>query len=93
MKIGGKVMEQVERHPTLSRDLGEPIEAGSPRLSYSERSGSRYEAAFTVSVSGPWDDGRVRAEIFRTPAESHLLVEYQGVDGWITVYDGNYPCR
>lgn len=85
-------MEQVERNSVVVRELGAPIESGSPRLSYSERSGARYEARFTASVSGTIDDGRIRVEVYRAPAGSYLLVEYQGNEGWMTVYEGDYPC-
>jgi hypothetical protein len=87
------VMEQVERNPTVIRAVGEPIETGSTRLSYSERNGSRYEAGFTVSISGPRGDGRIRSEVYRAPVESYLLVEYESVEGWTTIYEGDYPCR
>jgi predicted ferric reductase len=88
------VLEQVGRNREVTRQLGEPLEPGYfAWLSYSESQGNMRRGAFTTSISGPRDNGRVRAEYYRAPVGSYLYIQFNGGEGWLDLFQGDYPCR
>jgi hypothetical protein len=87
-------LERVKRSPLVLRELGEPIEAGRIAWLYSRESGGgRAETSFGTSVSGPYGSSRIRANSYLAPVGSYLLVQYRSEEGWLDVYNGDYPCR
>ncbi len=86
-------MEQVRQSDLVVRALGEPLEPGFfALLSSHESSGSQSQTIFSTGIEGPRGKGRIRADAYRAPAGSYLLVQFKGEGDWTDVYNGSYPC-
>lgn len=87
-------LEQAQRSPVVMRELGQPVEAGRLAWLYSRESGGgRATASFGTAVSGPHGRSQIRANSYLAPVGSYLLVQYKSAEGWLDIYNGDYPCR
>lgn len=88
------VMEQVRQSAIVTRQLGHPVEPGFVAwLHQRETGGSRASTTFGTTVSGPYGRSQIRADAYLAPAGSYLLVQFKGQEGWLDIYNGDYPCR
>jgi hypothetical protein len=87
-------LKQASTSDIVTRDLGEPIEAGFVAILYSrETGGAQASTRFATGISGPDGKGRIRVDAYRAPVGAYLLVQYRDGDTWIDIYNGAYPCE
>jgi hypothetical protein len=88
------VMEQVRRSEVVRRQLGQPIEPARIAWLYQrETGGSRASTTFGTNISGPRGRGQIRADTYLAPVGSYLLLQLKTGEGWLDLYNGDYPCR
>lgn len=86
-------LQIVQHSSEVVQAIGEPVEPGLIAwLNYWESEGSAFQTYFRTAVSGPRGDGSIGVEIYRTPIDSSMIIEYEGEGGSRVVYSGPYHC-
>jgi hypothetical protein len=87
-------LQQASTSEIVTRDLGEPIEAGLVAILYArETGGAQASTRFATGIRGPYGKGRIRVDAYRAPVGAYLLVQYKGGDDWVDIHNGPYPCE